>query len=196
MPFQASRSTSSSRPFLGLAGEERDAERLRLADVVRHLRQHGDAAGDVKAADADRQPGGEERPRQIDRARKLVRLHADQADQRLAAGLADHADDPVGPDAPVGLVIGVEADFDVRPEHLAAARVLGEAVQAGERVGRDRRAEPLDRIAVVVVMRRLDHHEVKLPPPGVRRHGFGFAHETQHRPNNSVKITRGNGVRQ
>ena len=89
--------------------------------VLRHLRQHGDAAGDVEAADADRQPGGEERPREIDRARKLVRLHADQADQRLAAGLADHPDDLVRPDPPVGLVIGVQADVDVRPEHLAAA---------------------------------------------------------------------------
>ena len=76
--------------LLGLAGEERDAELLRLADLRRHLRQHGDAAGDVEAADADRQAGGEERPREIDRARKLVGLHADQADQRPAAGLADH----------------------------------------------------------------------------------------------------------
>ena len=41
------------------------------------------------------------------------------------------------------------------------AGILGERVQAGERVGGDRRAQPLDRIAVVVVMRRLDHHEVE-----------------------------------
>ena len=72
--------------FLGLAGEERDAERLRLAHLRRHLRQHREAAGDVEAADGDRQPGGEERPRQVDRARELVGLHADQRDQRPAAG--------------------------------------------------------------------------------------------------------------
>ena len=38
----------------------------------------------------DRQAGGEERPRQIDGARKLVRLHADQPDQRAPAFAADH----------------------------------------------------------------------------------------------------------
>ena len=69
----------------------------------------------MEAADADRQAGGEERPRQIDGARKLVGLHADQPDQRPAAGLADHPDDPVRPDPPVGLVIGVQADLDVGP---------------------------------------------------------------------------------
>ena len=147
--------------LFGLAGEEGDAERLRLAHVLRHLRQHGDAAGNVEPADADRQPGGKERPRQVDRARKLVRLHADQADQRLAAGLADIADDPVRADPPVGLVIGVQADLDARSQHVAALRVHRQAVEAGERVGRDRRLEPLDGIAVVIVMRRLDHHEVE-----------------------------------
>ena len=39
----------------------------------------------MEAADRDRQPGGEERPRKVDRAGKLVRLHADEADKRLAA---------------------------------------------------------------------------------------------------------------
>ena len=71
--------------LLGLAGKERDAERLRLAHLRRHLGQHRDAARDVKAADAHRQAGGQKRPRQIDGARKLVRLHADQADQRATA---------------------------------------------------------------------------------------------------------------
>ncbi len=147
--------------LFGLAGEERDAHGLRRFDVGRQLRQHGDAAGDMKAADAHRQTGGEERLRQIDRARKLVGLHADQADQRAAAFAADHADDLVGADAPVGLVVGVQPDVDARPQHFAARGVFGQRIQAGQRVGRDRRAQPLDRIAVVVVMRRLDHHEVK-----------------------------------
>ena len=74
--------------LLGLAGKERDAERLRRAHFRRHLGQHRDRARDVKAADAHRQPGGQKRPRQIDGARKLVGLHADHRDQRAAA-LAD-----------------------------------------------------------------------------------------------------------
>ena len=147
--------------LLGLAGEERDAELLRLAHVLRHLRQHGDAAGDVEAADADRQPGGQELPRQVDGARKLVGLHADQTDQRPAALLADLADDPVRAYAPVGFVVGMQADFDAGSQHVAALGVHRQAVEAGERVGRDGRAEPLDGIAVVIVMRRLDHHEME-----------------------------------
>ena len=62
---------------------------LRRAHLRRHLRQHRDAAGDVEAADADRQAGGEERPGEVDRAGELVRLDADEADQGAAAGLAD-----------------------------------------------------------------------------------------------------------
>ena len=145
----------------GFAREEGNAQLLRLAHVARHLRQHGDAAGNVEAADADRHSSGKERPRKIDGARELVRLHADEADQRPAAFLADHVDDPVRPNAPIGFVVGVEADVDSGPEHLAPARILREAIQAGQGIGRYCRAHPLDRIAVVIVMRRLDHHEME-----------------------------------
>ena len=72
----------------------------------------------MEAADADRQPGGEERPGQIDGAGELVGLHADQPDQRPAARLADLADDPVRPHPAVGLVIGMQADVDVGPSTL------------------------------------------------------------------------------
>src|SRR5438132_4652624 len=48
--------------------------------------------------------------------------------------------------------------------------VLGETAQTGERVRRDRRPEPLDRIAVVVVMRRLDQHEVEQGRTGSTGH--------------------------
>ena len=118
-PFQASRRTCVEPALLGLAGKERNAERLGFAHFRRHFRQHGDAAGNVEAADADRQPGGKERPREIDGARKLVGLHADQTDQRLAARARIISDDPLGPDPPVGLVIGVQADFNVRPKDVA-----------------------------------------------------------------------------
>ena len=113
----------------------------------------------MKAADADRQASGEEWSRQIDGARKLVRLHAHESDQRPPARPADFADDPVGPDPPVGFVKGLEADFDARAEHLTPGGVSRERIQARQRIGRDDRLDPLDRIAVVVVMRRLDQHE-------------------------------------
>ncbi len=44
--------------FLGLAGEDRDAELLRDLDVDLRLFQHGEAAGDMKAADHHLHAGG------------------------------------------------------------------------------------------------------------------------------------------
>jgi len=120
---------------LGFAGKKRNAEILRRFDVGRQFRQHGNAAGDMKSADADRQPGVEKGLRQIDSARKLVRLHADQTDQAAAARAADHADDLVGLNPPVGFVVGVQPDIDARAQHLAALGVLRQRVQAGERIG-------------------------------------------------------------
>ena len=173
---------------LALAGEEGNAHGLRGADVGRQFRQHGDAAGDVEAADADLQAGLQERAGKIDRARKLVGLHPHQPDQRLAALAADQLDDLVGADPPVGLVIGMQADFDVRPKRLALAHVFGKRIEAGQRIGRDRRADPLDRVALVVVMRRLDHHEMEQfrshaipserPKCRVRRHPNSFCQIT------------------
>ena len=107
------------------------------------------------------QTGIQKWPHQIDGARKLVRLHPDQPDEGPATGPAHHPDDPVGPDPAVGLVIGVDADYHAGSEHAPPAGVFGEPVEAGERVRLYRRLYPLDRIAVVVVMRRLDQHQVE-----------------------------------
>ena len=115
----------------------------------------------MKAAEADRQPGREERPRKIDGAGKLVGLDADQPDQRASPGAADLADDPVGSSPAVGLVIGVDADLDPGTQHLPPPQILRQTVQASQRIGWNCRPEPLDRIAVIVVMGRLDQHEPK-----------------------------------
>jgi hypothetical protein len=88
-------------------------------------------------------------------------LHPDQTNQCPPAAFADQADDAVRPYAAVGLVVGVQADLDVRPQDRTPARVLSECVETGERIGGDGRADPLDRIAVIIVVRRLDHDEVK-----------------------------------
>jgi len=90
--------------------------------------------GHVEPAGQHRQASRKEGTREIHRARKLVRLNANQTDQRAAACLADRADDPLGPYPAVGLVVSVQLDVDFRPEDLAPARVLGERVEAGEGV--------------------------------------------------------------
>ena len=47
------------------------------------------------------------------------------------------------------------------PNTLRSAAVLGEAVEAGKRVGGDGRAQPLDGVAVIVVVGRLDEDQVE-----------------------------------
>ncbi len=73
------------QPALGLAGEQRDAEIHRLLQLGGEVRQHRDAAADVEAADAHRDAGRAQRPRDVDGPRKLIGLHADQPDQSAAA---------------------------------------------------------------------------------------------------------------
>jgi hypothetical protein len=99
---------------------------------------------------------------------------ADKTDQRLATRLADFSDNPVRLDPPVGFVIGMQADFDIGSKHVPAACVLRQGVQACQRVGGNGRAEPLDRISIVIVVRWLDHHEVEhqLPQAGRDNHRF------------------------
>src|SRR5581483_3740516 len=62
---------------------------------------------------------------------------------------------------PVRLVISGDRDVGVLAQHLAPAAILGEAVEARQRIGRDRRPQPLDRVAIVVVMGRLDQDQME-----------------------------------
>ena len=55
--------------------------------------------------------------------RELVGLHADQADQRLAAAAADIGHDVVGPDPDIGLVERLDQDVDVGAQHSALLAV-------------------------------------------------------------------------
>src|SRR6185437_15554737 len=94
-------------------------------------------------------------------ARELVRLHADQPDHAEIVVLLELRDDVPDLYARVGLVHRGNVDRNVVAEHVALRGIHGQRVDAGERVGGDRRARPLDHIAVGVVMRRLDQHELK-----------------------------------
>src|SRR5208283_1176982 len=113
----------------------------------------------MKASDADRDPLGAKPPGDVERTRILVRLHADDADQRPTAALLQVADDGGRKDAPVGLVVGFDREIDAGSEHFAVARVLGEAVHASKSVGGQRGAIPLNGIAPVVVVSRLDQNK-------------------------------------
>ena len=172
---------------LGLAGEQADPERLRLAHVLRHFRQHGEAAGDMKPADGDLGASLAKTPGEIEGARKLVRLHADKADQ-AGTGLRDGAGDAFRPDARVGLVGSENLDVDVWTQRPPLGAFQRYSVQGGEAVGGDGRTQPLDDIAVVVVVRRFDQMELK------RFSGHGTSLRAPARPYCHVRAARGSLV--
>ena len=82
-------------PPLRLAGEQRNAHRERFVQRFRPFRQHREAARDMEAADADRDPRRPQRTGDVQRARELIRLHADEADQSQAAVVFDLPRDSV-----------------------------------------------------------------------------------------------------
>ncbi len=123
-------------------------------------RQHRNAARDMKTAHHDGQPAFAEFTAEIERARILVRLHADQPDH-AAAGGADALRHALDIDDGVALVAGLDLDIDVGTEHALVGALLDQPIDAGEAVRRQRRAQPLDDIAIRVVMRRLDQNDAE-----------------------------------
>ena len=115
----------------------------------------------MESADDHRYPGRPQRPGAVHHARELVRLHADEADHAEAAVVLDLAGDAVRPDAGVGLVDGEDLDRHVLAKDLIFHAFLSDAEQAGERIGGERRLPPLDDVALVVVVRRLDKEKQK-----------------------------------
>jgi hypothetical protein len=79
----------------------------------------------------------DELPGEVDGARELVALDADQTDQALAAAAADIARYAVGPNTGIGLVERLQDDLDIRAKHLASTAIVSETIERGERVRRD-----------------------------------------------------------
>ena len=118
---------------LRLAGEEMDAEIQSLLHFRRDFRQHGEAAADVKAAHDDRHAERPKFPAEIERARKLVGLHADQTDH-AAAGLANALGDGAHIDEVVALIEGFDLDLSIGTKHVRLRAMLKQRIDAGETV--------------------------------------------------------------
>jgi hypothetical protein len=110
-------------------------------------------------------------PPEIKRARKLVGLNADQ--RHHAAAGANAPCDRGNVDDGVAFVASFNRDVDVGTEHAIARTILDQPVQAGEAVRRYHRAPPLNDVAVIVVMRRLDQNDPK----------YAFDHSPHPKPN-------------
>jgi hypothetical protein len=90
---------------------------------------------------------------------------------------------PVGAHARVGFVDRAHDDLDVWAEHFSALGICTQAIERRQRVRRNVRAHPRDRVAVVVVMSRLDQNELKLGLFGCRDHrGFSPTQKPAYRP--------------
>jgi hypothetical protein len=139
---------------LGLAGEQMNAEIQRLLHFRRDFRQHGETAADMEAAHDHRHAERAKFPAEIERARKLVRLHADQTDH-AAAGVADALGDRAHVYEVVAFIAGFDLDLSIGTEHALLGTVFHQRIDAGEAVRGNVRAAPLNN-AVGIVVRRLD----------------------------------------
>ena len=108
----------------------------------------------MKPTDGYLHAPGAKSPRQIDGARKLIGLDADQANQAAPAAGGDLTGDSLRANSRVGLVYDRNLDFDIGAEDSSVPAVFRQSVHHGERIGGDRGAEPLNDISIVVVMRR------------------------------------------
>ena len=139
-------------PAFGLAGKHGNAHFATGVEPDRVTVQHGQASRDMEAAHGDRQSGVAERPGDVERARILVGLNADQRDHSEIAVRAKFRQKGGNVDPRIGLVDRHDVDGDFGPEHPAIRTVGGDAIERGERIRRDHRSPPADDIAVVVVM--------------------------------------------
>jgi hypothetical protein len=99
------------------------------------------------------------------RARSTARgnygLYADQTDKCFTASFANCSHHCGRSHTSIGFVMEMQADLDISSQHLALLSILGQPGQTRERVGGYYRSYPLDGIAVIVIMSRLDQHQVK-----------------------------------
>src|SRR3989338_8776416 len=115
----------------------------------------------MKPPDAHLHALGAELTSQIHPPRVLIALDADQRPQAPTIRWPDQLDNPLDPDARVGLIKGVEPNVHIAAEHVATSALEGEAIQDGEGVGGNRGANPLDDVAIVIIMRWLDHDNIE-----------------------------------
>src|SRR5262249_19111122 len=153
-----------------LAGDRRDTLTKKLLNVGLLLAQHRDCAARVEAADHNVDAVRAELSREVERARELVRLDADETHEKLRARAAAPADDFIYRKSLGGFIVGDDLDVDVA-QRAAPLNVVREAVKNVQRVAWQNAFPEADHIAVVVVLGRLDQDDAKFIEVGFRLHG-------------------------
>ena len=144
-----------------LARKQRDPEIHRFTQICRQVRQHREAPAHVESADANRDAGCAQRTGDVHGARKLISLDTHQTDERAAPTCANLTNHPVGANPRVRFIPGGDHDLDGIAERTPIGAVPGQPVHRRQRIGRNGRARPLDNVAVVIVVRRLDEKELE-----------------------------------
>src|SRR4051794_6826890 len=110
----------------------------------------------MKTTDNDRDAVSAQRTRDVERAWKLVRLHPNQRNKAKSVVVRKQGANLSNTDARISFVDHGAIKVNVWAEHGAMSGVARKAVNDSERVRRDERPRPLNDVAVVVIMRRLD----------------------------------------
>ena len=158
--------------LLGLPGVKDDPEVDGFLQLGRQLLEHRHAAADVKSSDCDRDALRSELARNDHRAGNLVGLDADEADEALMSRLPDAPHDLLDRDSPLHLVVGVDLDGDAVAKDLPLGAVLRDRIKRRHGVRRNPGLPPLNNVAVLVVVGRLDDLDMEarhgpqfIPPP-------------------------------
>ena len=114
----------------------------------------------VESTDPDWNSSLEKRARQVERMRKLVRLDADQH-HHSGSGALDHLGQPIGTNTGIRFVKRMNLYLDIIAEDMPLCAIASQPIDGSERIGRNSRTEPLDDIALVIVVRRFNEDEAK-----------------------------------
>jgi len=167
-------------PALGLTREHGDAHVPTSVEIDRPSLQHRQASRHVEASDGDGNPSLPERSCDVEGARILVGLNADERNKPKSAVTPKASEQRRHVDAHVCLVDHLDVDGDVRPKDLPLGAIGRDAVHSRKRIRGDQRAPPADHVSVVVVVRRLDQDELEAP---VRSYGG-----LQHHPSPALML--------
>src|SRR6516225_11406324 len=128
----------------------------------------------MEPTDGDRHALGAKLPRDRHRARILVGLDPRQAYDAGVARALDAPDDLFHRNPDVHLVIGVDLYGDVLAQDVAFRAILRDGVDGCHGIRGNPGLPPLNDVAVLVVMGRLDDLDVKCrDPPLPQGHSFG-----------------------
>ena len=148
-------------PPFGFPREHGNAHVPARIEADRATVQHREASRHVEPSDGNGHSSLPEAARDVEGTGILVRLHADERHKPEITVTAKAGDEPWDIHARVRLVHHLDVDGHVRSKDLPLGAIGRNAVYGRERVRGEHRAPPADHVSVVVVMRRLDQHELE-----------------------------------